>query len=187
MDTVNIYLLGNAFSIWDLIVSIAAAFALGLSVYLAIVEHHRYRIPLQMVLKEIDYRGLAGCKHLILIWVSFVNPASVGKTVFLVLGGAPNSEAFSLCPYQLDRPTDTVIFQPPNSEKGYQVAKSESLWLPLDIPPHQSETKVFLALLTQDAVNQALQVHLRLKAFDVLRNKLAEIDQTIELKTYQLF
>ena len=158
-----------------------------LAVVLAWVEWHRYRIPLQVILREIHYSGSSKGTHLILLWLAFVNPSSAGKTVFSIRGGAPNSEVFSTCPYQYDRERDTVAFPPMGSGKAVEIAKSELLWLPLDIPPNQSAIKALPVLIkTPDSANSHPQVHLRLKVFDVLGKQLAEIDQNIELKTYQL-
>jgi hypothetical protein len=155
---------------------------------LAWIEWHRYRLPLQMVLKEIDYYGSKEGNHLVVLWLAFVNPASAGKTVFRVQCGAPNSEDVSKCPTQYDRGHDTVIFRLPDSENAHEIAKNELLWPPLDISPNQSQIKAIpLFLKTTDNSSQHPQVHLRLIAFDVLGNNLASVDQTIELKTHQIF
>jgi hypothetical protein len=118
-----------------------------------------------------------------------VNPASAGKTVFHILGGAPSKEDFAPYSYQYQQNDDTVVFQLLNSGKGVSLQKSELLWLPLDIPPNQSETKWYPARIYKAVGEEEkhLEVRIRLKAQDVLGNDLAEIDQTIELKTHQIF
>jgi hypothetical protein len=173
----------------------ALNFALGivgvagflLALCLAWVEWHRYRISLQVVLREIHYSGSSKGTHLVLLWLAFVNPSSAGKTVFHIRGGAPNNEVFSICPYQYDRERDIVTCLLPELPTAPQIAKSELLWLPLDIPPNQSAIKALPVLIkTENSANSHPQVHLHLKVFDVLGKQLAEIDQDIELKTYQL-
>ncbi|MBN1189904.1 MAG: hypothetical protein JXA46_09135 [Dehalococcoidales bacterium] len=160
-----------------------------LALYLACVEWHRYRMHLQMVLMEVKYVGQLKDTHLVLLSVAFVNPASAGKTVFHILGGAPNSEVFSPCPYQYLEDKNSLLFQLPNSDKAVIVQRNELLWLPLDIPPNQSETKWYAALIRRavEAEEKHPEVHIRLYAQDVLNKQLAKYERNIELRTHRVF
>ena len=174
-------------NILNLALGIAGLAGFLLAVALAWVEWHRYKLPLQMVLQKVHYGGAEKDNHLILLWLAFVNPASAGKTVFGIRGGAPNSEDVLQCPHEYNRETDIVTCQLPDSDKACQFPLSELLLPPLDIPPNQSVIKVTPLLVKSPlSENKCQQVHLHLIAFDVSGKNLAEIDQTIELKTYKL-
>jgi hypothetical protein len=180
----------NIFLIVNLILGIVGVFGFFLAVYQVMIDRHRYKIPLQMNLRETKYVGQSGDNHLVLLSITFVNPASAGKTVSHILGGAPNSEIFSPCPYQYQTDKNSIICQLPNSDKAAIIQKNELLWLPLDIPPHQSETKWYPALIKHKAVklvHQQYQVHLHLIAKDVFENSLSEYNGTVELKTQMVY
>ena len=174
---------------WNLALNIVGVAGFLLALLLAYVEWHRYKYPLRMVVREAKYIGSSEDTHLVFLSLAFVNPSSVGKTVFRILGVSLTKGDFVPCPYQYQKDDESLVFQLPNSDKVATLQKNELLWLPLDIPPNQSETKWYPALMHKKMglEEKRPEIHIRLLAQDVLEKQLALIDQTIELKTYQIF
>lgn len=163
-------------------------FAVCLSLTLAITEWYRYHLPLQMVVREKNYKDTQNDSYLVFLWIAFVNPSSIGKTVFYTQADGLNGVTVVPCPYEIDRERDISVCQLPLSEKAYQIARNELLWLPLDIPPHQSTIKALPLLLTiPSSVNQNQKIYFKLKAYDVRVKKIAELDETIDLNAFQFY
>jgi len=190
--------------LWTIISGIVGILGFLLALYLKAENRRLARLPLHMSLREVSYKGSLADRHLVLLSLAFVNPSSVGKTVFHIVGGAPNKEDLKPYLYQRMQGQTEVEMITPNGEKKLIIPILELLCLPLDIPPHQSRTGYYPALIqthhqndtsqalpvlikTPNSVNSHPQVHLLLRAYDVLGKQIAEIDQNIELKTYQLF
>ncbi len=177
--------------IWTIISGIVGISGFLLAFYLMIQEWHRYHLPLHMTLREVKYRQSysLGDTHLVLLSLAFVNPSSAGRTVFHILGGGRDIIDLKPYPYRRMEGQSEIELITPNGGMKLKVPIPELFWLPLDIPPHQSRTRWYPALIQTKqgvGVNQSQQVHIHLTVKDVLGKELASIDQKIELKTYVL-
>lgn len=160
-----------------------------LALILACLEWYRYHLPLHMRVKEMILVDSSEDTYLVLLLLAFVNPASAGKTVFHMRGGAPNSRDFSPSPYQFVENLNEVVVKLPSGEIARKVRVPELLWLPLDILPHQSQTKWYPAVIHFEKPKGLLipSIHLRLYAYSVDGKQLAEFDREIELKTHVIY
>ena len=184
-----IYSTNTNLSNWGIASGIVGILGFLLAVSLVFLEWHRYCLPLQMRLKELILVDSSSDTYLVLLSLTFVNPSSVGKTVYSIRGGVPNREDLKPCRPESLEGLDGAVVRLPNAEKARKVPVAELLWLPLDIPPHQSQSKWYPALIHVKAVGEVIypQVHLRLSAIDVLGKTLAKFDGEIELKTQVIY
>ena len=159
-------------------------FALGLS-YL---EWHRYRIPLQLRLREVVHVGASKDTHLILFRLSVVNPASRGRTVYDVgLADLPNNVIVKqLRDYHYEEGHDTLVYELPNDKNvNTPIHFDELLWLPLDIPPHQSRSGFVAYVITegkQDYMQKGIHFHFVARDASLPPKKIAEYQKKIELR-----
>jgi len=164
----------------DAVVGVVGVLGFVLAVILAVMEIRRYWLPLHLKIQCYRVQYCDNQESVVLFRLSFVNPASAGKTVNYTM----YSKAF-LTPYLYNKRLDTVWREPdysydmnqrtvtyllPNNE--CQMPYDEMLQYPLDIPPHQSRTRWYL--LIADLASIPLGVcPIQLQAFDVFGKPIA--------------
>jgi len=154
-------------------------------------EWHRYHIPLKLQVRELEvHRSPDGIHFLVFLRLSFVNPATRGKTVFHILLGKPDNATVSQPPYEYDETHDTLKYWIPNTPyvEAY-LSEDKTLVFPLDIPPHQSRSKWHPLLFEMREAVQGFDipiVHIEVFAKDVFGKTIAKYDERVELKTHTI-
>jgi hypothetical protein len=170
------------------IVGALGVLGFGLALALAVLEYHRYHISLKMRVREIRLVGSSRDMFLVLLRVTFVNPATKGRTVFHLRVGAPDREAASQPPYEYDEDYDTLVYELPTSRNvRVHLSLAETLQLPLDIPPHQSRSHWFPVAIQRESVGTDIpSICMHLLAEDVDEKTIAQFHQSIELRTHTI-
>ena len=165
-------------------------------------EWHRYRLPLQVKVREIEWIGEEGVTHLVVLHIAFVNPASAGKTVFHIAlhqtAGTQEENttrrqySASLTqpePYQWDDYEVNVSYVFPNHPPGVlprlTFPAASLLRLPLDIPPHESRYLKFplYVVLNAHQTDEPRRFYLKLDVQNVFGKRIAGVDEVLPLET----
>jgi hypothetical protein len=125
----------------DIFPYIPGVIALLLSLTLLIVDIRRYYLRLRMKVQAVMVAWHGDNSSLVLFRLTFVNPASRGKTVNVVAINKPFGIVARGFPYIYEKGLQSVICPLPNGEKGLLLPTDEVLQHALDIPPHQSRSK----------------------------------------------
>ena len=179
------------FGLAGLIVALVAA---AVAATLVCFEVRRYRVPLQMRVREVDIAARAEDKfYLILLRIAFVNPATRGRTVYHIAVHQSDEVHVEQPPHEYSKRRDEITYKLPAMQgaQGGDVTLSldEVLQLPLDIPPHQSRYLWWPAemkLQTAQPDPGTTKFQLTLDALDVTGHRLARFDEEIELQTYMI-
>ena len=128
---------------------------------------------------------------LVLLRLTFVNPATRGRTVGYMRCGMPDSATVAQPPHEYEEGHDTLKYWIPSTAhvEAY-LSEDETLLPPLDIPPQQSRSKWYALLVRMnDAVKDFDIPIVRVEVFadDIFRNNLAKYDEKLELKTHTVY
>ena len=160
----------------------------GLALALAVLEICRYHKRLQLRVRQIDLIGSSGDIYLVLLLLTFVNPALVGKTVYHVAVGKPNKKDVSRPNYQYEGGHRIARVSLTNDVRIYaDLEADESLEVPLDILPHQSQSGwIAVQIANVEKVDGIPKVRLVVYAYDVSDKTVAKFDGVFELKTHSI-
>lgn len=173
------------------IVGILGILGFLLAGILAYLEWHRYYVPLHLKVRELQvHRSPDGIHFLVLLRVCFVNPAARGKTVGYIQVGKPDNATVAQPPYEYEEGHNTLRYWIPNTPhvESY-LSEDEILVLPLDIPPHQSQSKWYVLLFQMNEAVRGFDiptVQVLVLAEDIWGKTIAKYDEEVELKTHTL-
>ena len=176
---------------WVIVSAAIGILGFLLSCILGCFEYHRYRIPLQLITREVRvYRSPDRIHFLVLLRICFVNPAAKGRTVGYIQVGKPDNASLSQSPYGFDEDEGTLTYGIPNdADTEVHLSEDEIIWLPLDILPHQSQSGWYALLLRMnEQVQESVIPKTRclILAEDIFGKTIARYDEDIELKTYTI-
>lgn len=132
-----------------------------LSVVLGYLYLKNYFARLGMFVSPVEvHHKKDGSQTLLLFHISFVNRSSVGKTVCEVsyIVNSPYDSYISDTLYQTDIENGRLLVVEKSGKQIAHIPLSEYLECPLDIQPHQSQSKCYPLLLLWEANNQDEQV-----------------------------
>ena len=173
---------------------VAGIFGLVLALLLGILELRRYRIPLQMRVREVRYLGNIGDQYFGLAFrVALVNPASQGRTVYQVEHIQVDGRLSLVQMSTYVDPDSGELYATGASGPPFRVpfALEQLMRLPLDLPPHESRNPWIVFRLGapepfENIRESPPKYYLTLTAKDVFGRTLARYRQEIEAKTYLL-
>ncbi|MFC1977508.1 tyrosine-type recombinase/integrase [Chloroflexota bacterium] len=141
---------------------------------------------LYLRVREVRLVGSSGEIYLVLLRLTFVNPSSIGKTVFHIGSGVPRKQGVSnpKNKYIVDNSMIRVVFSQ-KEQISVDIRKEDFLILPFDIPHHESRSFWMPLEIHQESLDSTPpQVQLYLIAEDISGKPLAIFKNIIELKTY---
>ncbi len=164
--------------------------AFFLSVILAIFEIQRYRLSLHFKIQCYVVEYFNENESVVLFRLSFVNPASTGKTINRLRyshGFYKKHPVYGLKQITIwrepqglhDMNQRTVIFELPNQKKV--MPYDEMLECPLDIPPHESRIRWYYLIASLDKETPQ-QFSMVFQAFDIYEKKPLAKDSIMLLK-----
>lgn len=162
---------------------LAGYIALALAVALTVMDIVRYRRRLRLTVSHLTIWN-TGNQSLVLFHLILVNPSSSGRTVLTHSIGTPigitGTTAIPLRNEQLE----SAYFLLPNGDKSPLYPESEILRGSLDIPPHQSVSRIVGQYLTVDSALQKLPLPYRFWVFvhDIDGKQLAKVPVKITLE-----
>jgi hypothetical protein len=126
------------------ILSLLAIFlSAGTALFVGFVEYRRYYLTLKMRIHSWKVVWHNENSSIVDLKMSFVNPSTRGKTVFHIRGKTPLNVTASALQGQYDLTLPNVVYKLPSQQgyhSEYQVIASQTLPIPLDIPPHLSHS-----------------------------------------------
>lgn len=122
---------------WDIVVAVVAALALGVSLYVLLWDIRRYYAGLKVVVGRLIVLWTEKNQSVVLLRVSFLNPALKGQLVKSCVLTHPSE---LICtPYPFEREENPTIgsLHSPNGQVVLRLPMSETLQVPLGISPQQ--------------------------------------------------
>jgi hypothetical protein len=150
--------------------------ALAIALALVVVQLWNYFRPLQMRVVGFVVPYVHNNISLVLVRLGFVNPSSRGRTVCDVFVDSTLKNVTvqqPLVEYQLNQ--NALIYRLPKDETRCSIPIAEALQPPLDILPHQSQSKwkVFLLEIPEELGTESQATVLKFHAYDYRKKQIA--------------
>lgn len=167
--------------------SIAGVLGFILALFLAYIEYHRYRIRLRMEIVSLLVAKVNNHVSVVFVRLTFLNQSSRGRTVCYLMQKPTIAVEITDCQknYQLSQGQTFVTCEYPSDDgmETVQMLPGMILELPLDILPHQSQTRwcPFLVLWDRPIPPDINSVVLGLEAQDISRRTIASCREKLFL------